>query len=49
MLQNPNSTSLPENFSLILSLGLAGAISFPVSAGAVLLLLEIYKEITRNE
>jgi len=49
MLQNPYVTTLPANFTLILSLGLAGAISFPVSAGAVLILLEISKELTRND
>jgi hypothetical protein len=49
MLQNPYANGLPENLMLILSMGLAGAISFPVSAGAVILLLEISKELTRNE
>lgn len=49
MLDNPYVNGSPASPKLMLYFGLAGAISFPISAGAVLALTSIFKELTRNE
>jgi len=49
MLNNPYLNDSPASLELMLYFGLAGAVSFPLSAGAALALNAIIKELIRNE
>ncbi len=49
LLQNPYVNNMASSHELMLGLGVMGAVSFLVSAGAVLVLRGVFKELISND